>query len=465
MTTISITDHGAVGDGRTMDTAAIQSAIDACAAQGGGTVLLPAGKTYLAGSFELKSNIEFRVERGAVLKSATREEDFPLFAFTTGREAGKRLWIGGRHLENVAITGGGVIDGSCHAFSLEEGDYIHTKTLKWRPAMTCFEGCRNFTVRDVTLRNSANWTLHFSGCEDVVVDGVRIYNDLKFPNADGIDPDHCRNVRISNCHIEAGDDCICLKNTQPYAQYGPCENITVSNCTLISTSSAIKIGTESVDDFRNLLFTNCVIRGSNRGLSIQLRDKGSVENVIFSNMTVETRHFHEGWWGAGEAIYVTAVPRSVASRSGPAVSDDRSLDAGVGFIRNVVFSNILCDSENGIFVMGVSPEHVRDLRFDNVRLHLRKTSKWPGDRYDLRPCEASLQPTGAEPVGELSDWGSKSKRETAAVFIVNAAGITFHHCSVERAPECSGTKLLEVFNTEGLDPGGLQESPAETQRR
>ncbi len=114
MTSFSILNHGAAGDGQTLDTAAIQSAIDACAENGGGTVLLPAGKTYLAGSFELKSNIEFRVERGAVLKSATREEDFPLFAFTTGREAGKRLWIGGKHLQNVAITGGGVM---LHAFT------------------------------------------------------------------------------------------------------------------------------------------------------------------------------------------------------------------------------------------------------------------------------------------------------------------------------------------------------------
>lgn len=346
-------------------------------------------------------------------------------------------------MENVAITGGGVIDGSCHAFSLEEGEHIHPRTLQWRPAMTCFEGCQHFTVRDVTLRNAANWALHFSGCEDIVVDGIRIFNDLKFPNCDGIDPDHCRNVRISNCHIEAGDDCIVLKNTQPFASYGPSENITVTNCTLISTSSAIKIGTESVDDFRNLVFNNCVIRGSNRGLSIHLRDRGNVENVIFSNMTVETRHFHDGWWGAGEAIYVTAVPRSAASRSDTA-------DTGVGCIRNVLFSNILCQSENGIFVMGATPGHVSDLRFENVRLHLRKTSRWPGDRYDLRPCEPSLQPQGAEPVGPVSDWGCKSKCATAAVFIENARDINFHRCVVRQDPDNPPKPVLVTHNVQDL---------------
>jgi hypothetical protein len=249
-----------------------------------------------------------------------------------------------------------------------------------------------------------------------------------------------------------------LKNTQPFAQYGPTENVTVTNCTLISTSAAIKIGTESVDDFRNLVFTNCVIRNSNRGLSIHLRDGGNVENVIFSNMTVETRHFHEGWWGASEPIYVTAVPRSAGSRSGPTMSDDVSMDAGVGTIRNVLFSNILCRSENGIFIMGETPECVSDIRFENVRLELRKTSRWPGDRYDLRPCEPSLQPTGAEPVGPVSDWGCKSKRETAAVFIENAAAISFRDCEVLRAPEFASAKLLESFNVQSLCTSGLSDS-------
>jgi hypothetical protein len=277
-----------------------------------------------------------------------------------------------------------------------------------------------------------------------VVEGIRIENDLKFPNCDGIDPDHCRNVRISNCHIEAADDCIVLKNTEPFAQYGPTENVTVTNCTMISTSAAIKIGTESVDDFRNLVFTNCVIRGSNRGLSIQLRDQGNVENVIFSDMTIETRHFHEGWWGAGEPIYVTAVPRSRASSSGP--GSDR-----VGIIRNILFSNILCRSENGIFIMGGSPEHIRDLRFENVRLYLYKTSRWPGDRYDLRPCEPSLQPTDAEPASPVSDWGCKSQRPTVAVFVENAEDISFHRCSVRQDPEMSRKEIMEAHNVTGLE--------------
>ncbi|MFP4260266.1 MAG: glycoside hydrolase family 28 protein [Opitutales bacterium] len=442
-----ILDHGATGDGQTNDAPFIQAAIDACAAAGGGTVLLPAGHTFLAGSFELKSNIEFCVERGAVLKSAHLKEDFPLLVFTTGAEAGKRLWIGGKHLENVAITGGGVIDGSCHAFSLEEGDFIHTETHRWRPAMTCFEACRNFTVRDVTLINAANWALHFTGCEDVVVEGIRILNDLKFPNCDGIDPDHCRNVRISNCHIEAADDCIVLKNTRAFDQYGPTENVTVTNCTLISTSSAIKIGTESVDDFRNLVFSNCVIQKSHRGLSIHLRDAGNVENVIFSNMTVETRRFHESWWGAAEAIYVTAVPRSASSRSGDSKDDEI-----VGRIRNVLFTNIFCRSENGIFLYGSAADRIENVTFDNVRLEIYSESRWPSGRYDLRPCEPDLHPTGGVPSGKSNPWGCKTGRDTPAVFLEQATRITLRNCAVDWAGQLPDTytKALEEYGVESL---------------
>lgn len=446
MSVYSVLDFGAVGDGITLDTAALQAAIDACTLAGGGQVRLPAGRSYLAGSFELKSHVDFHLESGSVLKSSSREEDFPLFAFTTGAEAGKRLWIGGKHAEHISITGGGTIDGNCHGFSLEEGPYIHTRTLAWRPAMTCFEDCRHFTVRDVTLRNAANWTLHFSGCEDVVVEGVRIYNDLKFPNCDGIDPDHCRNVRISNCHIEAGDDCIVLKNTAPFAKYGPTENITVSNCTLISTSSAIKIGTESVDDFRNLVFTNCVIQKSNRGLSIQLRDGGNVENVIFSHMTVETRRFHDMWWGAAEAIYVTALPRNA--------------ETAVGQIRNVVFSHILCRGENGIFLYGSEADRIQNILFDGVQMRLTSESRWPAGRYDLRPCAPERQPRHGIPRGEQTPWGMKTERDTPAIYLENAKDITLRNCRVDRAenlPDCY-TELLEqhaveALRVEGFTPG------------
>jgi polygalacturonase len=238
-----------------------------------------------------------------------------------------------------------------------------------------------------------------------------------------------------------------LKNTRAFDQYGPTENVTVTNCTLISTSSAIKIGTESVDDFRNLVFSNCVIQKSHRGLSIHLRDAGNVENVIFSNMTVETRRFHERWWGAAEAIYVTAVPRSAGSRSGNSKDDEV-----VGRIRNILFTNIFCRSENGVFLYGSTADRIQDVTFDNVRLEIYSESRWPGGRYDLRPCEPDLHPTGGVPSGESNPWGCKTERDTPAVFLEQATRVTLRNCTVdwaEQLPE-TYTKALEKYGVESL---------------
>lgn len=450
MSTHLITDHGASGDGVTDNAAMIQAAIDAVHKDGGGTVLVPSGKTFRSGSFSMRANVNLHVESGATLLGATDEAAYPLYAFTVGEEAGKRLWIGGKEAHGMAITGGGVIDGDCRSFGVEEGDYGWKHTLKWRPAMTCFEACKGIRIRDLTFRNAANWALHFSGCEDITVTDVAIRNDLKFPNCDGIDPDHCRNVRISGCHIEAGDDCIVLKNTLPFNQYGPCENVTVTGCTLVSTSSAIKIGTESRADFRNLVFTNCVIRDSNRGLSIQLRDNGDVENVILSDMTVETRLFAGNWWGSGEPIYITALPRAHGEP--------------LGKIRNVRLRNLLCKGENGAYIHGFDPSSIENVLLENVRLELVKTSRWEGGRYDTRPCPPTILPRGGAPIGETTPWGVKCKRRSAGVYIENATGVTLRHSEVvwgQQMPADYG-HALEAYNAPGLDIATFQGEPAQS---
>ncbi len=362
----SIADFGARGDGRN-DGPAIQSAIDACAAAGGGTVLVPAGRIWVSGTLALKPRVELHVERGAVLQASTEGDDY-----LPAGICGKHVFLSGQDAPDVAITGGGVIDGRGTSFMTHEVAHMYKCTAPWRPSLISLYRCPRLTVRDVTLRDAANWALHMTGCDDVVIHGIRILNGLKVPNCDGIDPDHCRRVRISDCHIEAGDDCIVLKNRKGFPDLGGCEDITVTNCTLISTSCALKIGTESHGPFRNIAFSNCVVRGSNRGLGIQLRDGGDVEDVLFSHCIVETRHFHDDWWGKAEPIHVSAVPRQK--------------DAPLGAIRRVRFDDILCRGENGAFLAAIAPGHLEDVVLSGVRMEVAHRTTYEGGWQDRRPC-------------------------------------------------------------------------------
>ena len=409
MAIYSIVDFGAVGDGETLDTKAIQKAIDACTAGGGGTVLVPSGRTYLSGSVWLKSNVELHVERGATLLGSANIDDYPAYAWPRAKKG--TTFLAAEGADRVAVTGGGVICGNGKAF-MESLDRYHYKGKRQRPHTLSFDGCTNVTFRDVTFEDGANWTLALSQCVDVVISGIRILNDLALPNCDGIDPDHCRNVRISDCYIQAGDDCIVIKNRAECPDGGPSENITITNCVLVSTSTAIKIGTESIDDFRNITVQNCVIRGSNRGLSIQLRDHGNVENVLFANCLIETRFFSPGWWGRAEPIYVTAIHRAPGTK--------------LGRVRNVRFSNVLCRSEAGVFIAGSEDSPIEDLVLDNVRVEIDKWSKWPGGVQDRRPCMSPNTDFGIAPE---KDVGLRPY-PTAGVFAEHATRLTLRNVDV-----------------------------------
>ncbi|MCM1191233.1 MAG: hypothetical protein NC123_04960 [Butyrivibrio sp.] len=164
-----------------------------------------------------------------------------------------------------------------------------------------------------------------------------------------------------------------LKNTKAYEAYGPCENILITGCTLVSTSAAIKFGTEGESTFRNIIVENCIISRSNRGFSLQLRDKGCMENVMVSNVHIETRRFSQEWWGRAEPIYITAI--------------DRKQGVNAGHIRNVCFRDIFCEGENGILLWAGEGKTIENIRFENVSVRLKKKSKWISDGYDLRPCE------------------------------------------------------------------------------
>lgn len=388
----SITAYGAIGDGKTDNARSIQKAIDACSAAGGGRVVVPAGRTYLAGPFKLRSNIEFHVEGNARLLANPDEQCYKESAFRANLGEGT-IWIGGEQLSNVTLSGSGIIDGNGISFmgaELEDSYVLKPfNVLDPRPHVITIIGGKNIRIQDLSIRNSAYWTLHLIGCEDVVIDNITLLNSLKVRNSDGIDLDHSKNVRISNCYIESGDDCICLKNRREYEEFGACENIVVTNCTMISRSCAIKIGSENMDSINNVLISNCVITKSNRGIGIQNRDEGTVSNVIFSNILIDSHLFSDVWWGKAEPIYITAYRRAKGNNKDANWRFPKGATEGrVGAVSNITFSNVKCSSENGVYVSAESADKISGIFFDQVDLHISKKTPILGGVYDRRPSEA-----------------------------------------------------------------------------
>jgi hypothetical protein len=419
--------HGAVGDGVTRDTVAVQQAIDAVAAAGGGRVLVPAGGNYLIGSIELRSGVELHVERGAVLQGspdwAEYTTRFKVGALSAGvvheGTAQSAALLTARDATGIAITGGGIIDGAGAAFIEAEHDDILTLPTE-RPFLVFLLGCTAVTVRDITLRDSALWTLRLTGCEDVHIQGLRIRADVRLPNSDGIDLDRCRRVRISDCDIECGDDAISLKTCDEWPQYGPCEDITVTGCTLSTRSSALVVGVDVSAPIRNVVFSSCVIRHSHRGLSISTGTgaDGLIENVLFSNMIVETQLYSSGWWGSGEIIYVRAAAWHEES----------------GRIRNVRFHNVLGRGEGGIVIYGERPGLVQDIGIDRVRLEIGRSTSWPM-RRDLRPA--------AE--------GRPHELAVPAVYVERATGVRLTDCDISWQGDALGDYTNAVWSREAPD--------------
>jgi polygalacturonase len=211
--------YGARGDGRTNDGPAIQRAIEACALAGGGTVYLPPGD-FASGTLVLKSNITLHLSPGTTLRASKRVDDYsPLHL------------IYAQNAENISIEGEGAIDGSGEAFWDAK---FKAKEKRPSPLIELI-GCRNIHIQDVRIRNLPGWGIHPWECDGVYIHGLSMITDMRGPNTDGIDPDCSRNVFISDCYIEGGDDAICLKTTKrlPTVPAPPCEHVVVNNCVLI----------------------------------------------------------------------------------------------------------------------------------------------------------------------------------------------------------------------------------------
>jgi hypothetical protein len=336
---MNVKEHGASGDGTTLDSPAIQRAIDSVGAAGGGTVFVPPGR-YRCGSVRLASGVNLHLSAGAVIISAGQSELFPVIATTQNRpgQIQAMLWADGAG--DVSVTGLGAIDGGCDAPLAGQA----AAAEKFRPAMVFFRGCRDVRFEGVTLRNSSFWTMHLMRCVDVKVRGVTIRANRGRINTDGIDPDGCRNVIISDCDIDTGDDCIVMKSTEG----DDCRNVTVANCQLRTACAALKIGTESIGSIANVTMIGCIIRDSNVALALYMKDGGVYENILLSNLIAE------------------------ASNAFPLVVDNTPRwyrQPAEGIIRNVAFENIVMTSAGRAYIQGLPKRPVENLTLRNIVWH------------------------------------------------------------------------------------------------
>ena len=379
----NVRDYGAAGDAVTPDHGAIQRAIDEAAAAGGGArVIVPGGRHYLIGGLVLKGGIEFHLADDAELLASTNAADYgqPLPAAGEINPVGDTLSLfraeGGRDLR---ITGTGTINGRSQLFMSKMLDDWWLPQ-SWRPRIFLLTGITGLEISGITVMDSPSWTVHLLGCEDVLVDRVTVRNQLNVPNCDGINPDHCRKVEIRNCRITAGDDAVVIKTSRPGARHGPTAGIHVHDCVLESQSAALKVGSESAEDLRDMLFERCTIKSGCRALCIQLRDEGNISNVEFRDITFTSRYHSNSWWGLGEGISFTAIPRTPAT--------------AVGRISGVRVRNVSGRTENSVRVCGTPESRIRDVVFDNVAVAVDRWTRHAGGRWDNRPTSAAA---GVEP--------------------------------------------------------------------
>lgn len=301
--TIAATDYnvlqqGVVGDGKTLNTQSLQSAIDALHAKGGGQLYFPAGR-YLTGSLQLKSNVTLYLEKEAVLLGSTSPYDYP--GFSTEKELKvnndhfDQALIYAEEAENIGITGEGCIDGQGRELALTIDSLHHTGELvdkhyntyrkrpNTRPKLLFMRNCRKVELRKTNFRSGAAWGLSFSLCVDLTIDSLHVENRAYWNN-DGIDISDCKDVRISNCFINSADDGICLKSHNRGAWN---DRVSISNCHIISSASAIKFGTESLGGFKNVTIDNIRIKDTFRSaIAIESVDGAEIENVKLENIEI-----------------------------------------------------------------------------------------------------------------------------------------------------------------------------------
>jgi polygalacturonase len=392
-------------------TEAIQNAIEKASKNGGGTIFFPAGE-YLTGPIKFKSNITIYLDAGSVLKFSQNFDDY--LPYVEMRYEGIMMktfspLFYGKDLENISIKGRGIIDGQGEAWWnevyrierakeplpqtkyqtmwLEQNKGIvyepyYKRTIDknfFRPSFFQVLNCKNILIEGVTFKNSPFWTINPEFCENINITGITI-NNPHSPNTDGINPSSCKNVRISNCHISVGDDCITIKSGRDAdgRKYGVAtENVTITNCTMLSGHGGVVIGSEMSGGIKKVTISNCVFDGTDRGIRIKAaRGRGGVvedirvDNIVMKNIKKEAIIM--------DLFYDKDNPEEPVTERTPVFRNIHISDVTggnvntAGYVRgivempiqNITFSNINMDGKDGFTVDTAS-----DVEFHDVKVN------------------------------------------------------------------------------------------------
>ena len=362
-----ITEYGARCGADATD--AIQRAIDAAAEQGGGRVIVPAGEYETAG-LVLKSGVELHLEPGAVLRFTDAFDAYPVIRtrWEGYEQPSYRPLLYARDARDIAVTGRGTLEGRgarwWEAFRAGEMEIA-------RPCFICFEDCERVLLSDFRVQNSPAWTIHPLRCENVSVRGVTVVNPSDSPNTDGIDPESCRNVRISDCHIDVGDDCIAIKaGTEDAERAVPCENITVTGCTMVHGHGGVVLGSEMSGGIRRMAISGCVFDGTDRGIRIKSRRGrgGAVEDVSVTGVVMN------------DVLCPLVINLMYFCGKGgqePIVSDPQAqpVDEGTPHVRRIRMADIVVTGARSAAacLYGLPEAPLSDISIVNTQIHLVKS--------------------------------------------------------------------------------------------
>lgn len=373
-----IREFGAIGDGATLNTQAINEAVEACARAGGGVVYVPPGR-YLTGTVRLQSHVTLELESGARLLGSESPDDYPLVESPWGgrgpRERAALIYA--EDADNITITGRGTIDGQGAIWwkrvrlgnpekyppgpQTDEERAEAAKLAQGRPNLIRFVRCDDVVIEQVNLCDSPSWTVHPMFCDRLRVEGISIKSPGEMAhNTDGINPESCSNVQILHCRIDTGDDGITIKsgkNELGREMGRPCENITIANCVVYRAHGGVTIGSEMSGGVRNVVVSNCVFQGTDNGIRLKTeRGRGGVvEGLVVSNIVMQDVPF---------PFHMTMF-----YTKGGDPSRAEAIDEGTPALRDMQFSNITARGAKAAGVMmGLAEMPIEGVTFSNVHI-------------------------------------------------------------------------------------------------